>query len=79
MEGVYDNTAMTGPKAVIEPLLGTTVPLIRQTEGTGVGKPQDSVTVLVTSYVETNPVADMVTWSCEMQMSGVVDTSPQEA
>ncbi|RKF24139.1 hypothetical protein [Micromonospora globbae] len=79
MGGIYDNTASTGPRAVIEPLIGQTVELIRQTEGTGAGKPQDKATVLVTQYVETNPVADMVTWSCEMQISGTVDTTPQAA
>lgn len=77
MSGIYDDTASTGPRAVIEPLVGTKVTLVRQPEGTGSGKPQDSVTVLVTNYVETNPVADMVTWSCEMQLSGVIDTTAQ--
>jgi hypothetical protein len=77
MSGTYDNTAVTGPRAVIMPLLGTVVPLIRQTEGTGSGKPQDAVDVLVTGYVETNPVADMVKWSCEMVLSDDVDTAAQ--
>jgi hypothetical protein len=79
MGGTYDNTAVTGPRAVIEPLVGQKVVFIRQPEGTGSGKPQDSVTVVVTSYVETNPVADMITWTCEMQLSSVVDASPQPA
>jgi hypothetical protein len=77
MGGTYDNTAVTGPRAVVEPLVGSKVTFIRQPEGTGTGLPQDSVTVVVTSYVETAPVADMVTWTCEMQMSSVVDTTPQ--
>jgi hypothetical protein len=77
MSGVYDNTAATGPRAVIEPLLGTTVVLTRQTEGPGTGKPQDVVDVVVNGYVETNPVADMVTWSCEMQLSDDVNTTVQ--
>jgi len=77
MSGTYDNTAVTGPRAVIKPLLGTTVPLIRQTEGVGAGKPQDTVDVVVTGYVETNPVADMVKWSCEMELSDDVDSTPQ--
>lgn len=77
MSGVYDNTAATGPRAVIEPLLGTTVVLTRQTEGAGPGKPQDVADVVVNSYVETNPVADMVTWSCELQLSDDVATTAQ--
>jgi hypothetical protein len=77
MGGIYDNTAATGPRAVIEPLIGTVVALIRRVEGTGSGKPQDTVNVLVTNYVETNPVADMVAWSCEMQLSDDVVSTTQ--
>lgn len=77
MSGIYDSTASVGPRAVIEPLRGTVVQLIRRPEGTGTGKPQDKVNVLVEKYVETNPVADMVTWSCDMQPSDSFDTTPQ--
>lgn len=77
MSGIYDNTASTGPRAVIEPLVGSTVTLIRRPEGTGSGKPQDSVSVVVQKYVETSPVADMVTWSCEMQCSDAVTSTTQ--
>lgn len=76
MSGTYA-TGVAGPRAIIEPLLGTKVTLIRRPEGTGSGKPQDSVTVLVLRYVETNPVADMVKWSCEMQMSSDVTSTAQ--
>lgn len=77
MGGFYDNTAGTGPRAVIEPLIGSVVPLIRRPEGTGAGKPQDSVSVLIKKYVETSPVADMVTWSCEMTLSDAVTSTTQ--
>jgi hypothetical protein len=77
--GIYENTAVTGPRAVIEPLIGTNVTLIRQPEGTGSGLPQDSVDVLVVNYVETSPVADMVTWTAELQLSGAVDSTAQSA
>lgn len=76
MGGIYDNGA-TGPRDIIEPLIGTVVTLIRRPEGTGTGRPQDSVAVLVTGYVETNPVADMVTWSAELQMSDEVTSTNQ--
>jgi hypothetical protein len=79
ISGVYDNTALTGPRAVILPLVGTVVELIRQPEGPGSGKPQDKVDVLVLKYVETNPVADMVTWSCDLQLSDDVDSTAQPA
>jgi hypothetical protein len=78
MSGVYDNTA-GGPRATIQAIqsAGTAVTLIRRPDGTGTGKAQDSVSVIVTKYNETNPVADMVTWSCDMQMSGAVTTTAQ--
>lgn len=77
MSGIYDSTASTGPRAVIEPLVGTVVTFIRQIEGAGTGKPQDSVDVLVEKYVETSPVADMVTWSVDLQPSDAVDSTAQ--
>lgn len=76
MGGIYDNGA-TGPRDVIEPLIGTNVTLVRRPEGTGSGKPQDSVSVLVMGYVETNPVADMVTWSAELQLSDEITSTNQ--
>lgn len=76
--GAYDSTA-GGPKAVIEAIkdAGDLVPLIRRPEGTGAGLPQESVEVLVEKYVETAPVADMVTWSCDLQMSGDITRTTQ--
>lgn len=77
ISGFYDTSTSTGPRAVIEPLLATTVPFIRRVEGTGSGKPQDSVNVVVTSYTETSPVADYVTWSADLQLSDDVNTTAQ--
>ncbi len=77
ISGIYDNTAVSGPRAVIEPLVGTSATLIRRPEGTGSGKPQESVTVFVTKYTETNPVADMVTWSADLQCSDAITKSSQ--
>lgn len=72
--GVYDSAA-GGPHTVIRPLVGTVVPLVRKTEGTGTGKPTETVNALVEEYTETNPVADMVKWSAKLQLSGsIVDT-----
>lgn len=76
-EGIYDNTAGTGPRAVLRALVGTTVALIRRPEGTGVGKPQDAATVLIEEYVETSPVADMVKWSVKFSVSGTVTSTTQ--
>lgn len=77
LTGIYDNTAGTGPRGVIRPLIGTVVSLIHRPEGTGSGRPQDTVNVLVTGYNEASPVADMVTWVCEMEMSDDVISSVQ--
>lgn len=77
IEGIYDNTALTGPGAVLRPLVGAAaVVLTYKPEGTGAGKPLATVDVLVTAYEETAPVADMVTWSCSLQLSDdIADTS----
>lgn len=76
ISGVYDDGA-TGPQAVIEPLLGTNVTLIYRPEGTGSGRPQYSVNVVVMNYEETAPVADMITWQAECQLSDDVTTTNQ--
>jgi len=76
--GTYDNTA-AGPHDVIAPLwaLGNLVEIVRQPEGAGSGLPQETFDVLITDYVETNPVADMVSWSMECQVSGDITPTNQ--
>lgn len=76
MSGTYDNGA-TGPRDTLEPLVGTVTTVVRRPEGTGSGLPQDSFSGLLTSYVETNPVADMVAWSAEFQVSDDVTSTNQ--
>lgn len=77
VSGTYDNTASTGPGASIRPLIGTTAAIIRQMEGTGTGKPQDAFSAVVGKYVETDPVDDMVTWSCDFEITGAVNVTAQ--
>jgi hypothetical protein len=77
MSGVYDNTAATGPRAVLNPLVGLAATVIRQIEGAGTGKPQDSFSAILNSYVETAPTADMVAWSSEWTIDGEVDDTTQ--
>lgn len=77
--GIYDKTAVTGPAAIIEPLIGTTVELIHQPAGTGASLPQAVVDVVVGAYNTSHPAADMVKWSLELTFSDVVDTAPQSA
>jgi hypothetical protein len=75
--GRYDNTAGTGTAAVLGPLVGTTVEIVRRVEGTGTGKPESTFDGLLVSYVETSPVADYVAWSAEFTVSGDIDDTPQ--
>jgi hypothetical protein len=77
LEGFYDSSSSTGPRAVIRPLIGTTSTLIRRPEGTGVGLPQDSASVVVKGFVESSPVADMIKWTCDLQISGAVTSTTQ--
>jgi hypothetical protein len=77
IEGIYDNTATTGPGAVLRPLVGAAaVEFVYQPEGVGSGKPVATVDALVNSYEESAPVADMVTWTAELQLSDdITDTT----
>lgn len=79
LSGFYDSTAGTGPRAVIKGLRAAraATTLISRPEGTGSGLPQDTVSVIIEKYTETAPVADMITWSCDLQYSGTVDSTPQ--
>lgn len=77
MEGIYDNTATTGPGAVLRPLVGgAAVEFIYQPEGVSTGKPTQTVQVLVKSYEEETAADDMITWSADLQFSGdIADTT----
>lgn len=77
LQGVYDTTAVTGPSAVIEPLLGTNVQFVFRPEGTGSGKPQRAGECVVKGFTESSPVADMVKWTCELQLSDTFATTSQ--
>lgn len=81
LSGKYDNTTLSasagGPAAVLEPLEGTNVTLVYRPEGTGTGKPERSVNVLVGEYKETHPVADYIMWTCKLTHSGDVTRSTQ--
>lgn len=71
------NDAVGGPRAVLDPLVGTTVNVKYRPEGTGTGKPQDSFDAVITKYVETAPVAGYRLWSLETQPSDEWDRTAQ--
>jgi len=81
MSGVYDSAASVGPRAVILPLYDddteTLVRITRRPEGTGSGKPQDTFVGVIVKYTETNPVADHVRWSLELDIDGEITTTAQ--
>lgn len=77
MGGRYDNTATVGPRNALHSLVGTKVAIVRRVEGTGSGKPQDSFTITLDSYVETSPHDDLVDWSAEGTIAGGVTSTTQ--
>lgn len=77
MGGRYDNTVTVGPRNALHSKVGTKVEVVRRVEGTGTGKPEDTFTMTLDSYVETNPHDDLVDWTAEGTISGGVDTQAQ--
>jgi hypothetical protein len=75
--GLYDSSTTAGPRAVLLPLVGETVTVIRRPEGTGSGLPQDTFSAVLKKYNESSPVADMVKWSIELEGSDDVDSTAQ--
>lgn len=78
ISGVYDTDVTTGPAKVLEDLIGgAAVPFAYAVEGIGTGKPLRSCSVLVSTYNETAPVADIVTWTSDLQITGMVTKTTQ--
>ena len=77
LSGVYDNGATEAPTKLRALLGGANVTFIYRPEGTGTGLPENNSSVQVTSYNETAPVADMISWEAELQISGNVTITDQ--
>lgn len=75
--GKYDDDDDDGPRAVLDPLVGTKVNIKYRPEGSGTGLPQDSFDAVITKYVETAPFAGYRTWALETEPSGEWDTTAQ--
>jgi hypothetical protein len=69
LTGTYDGGASSVPRDTLEGALGTVVAFIYEQE-VGTGKPKSTGSALITAYEETAPVADMITWSSTLQISG---------
>ncbi len=76
--GTADDGA-AGPAAILEPLkdAAALVTFTLRKKGTGSGLPQKIVSVIITAYNETLPVAGYSKWTCEMQMSGDINRANQ--
>lgn len=77
MGGIYDNGSSNTPRTLMEDEEGSLFNIVRRPEGTGSGLPQQVFDGLLKSYVETNPVADMVSWTAEFTKSDAVDNTAQ--
>ncbi len=68
--GKYD-AAVGGPDAVLRALRGVGPLTVEwQPEGAGTGKPFRRVEAILTSYVASVPVGEIITWSASWQVSG---------
>lgn len=76
--GVHDNGA-TGPRKKLKAVKAGLVAVNFQyrPNGTGAGKQQSSVSVLVKNYTDTIAVADVVRWKATIQMTGALDETDQ--
>lgn len=77
VKGVYDDGDATNPRVTFQGALGTTLTWTYQAEGTTSGNPQITGSGVLTAYEESAPVADMITWSAELQITGAVTTTDQ--
>lgn len=77
LSGIYDDGVAGAPTKLRALLGGANVTLIYRPEGVGAGKAHNSCSVQVTSYSESAPVADMISWEAELQISGSVTITDQ--
>lgn len=72
--GFWDKTATVGSDTVISPLVGDSdgVAFIYGPEGTTTGNVKYSGTVILESYSQSAPVAEMVTFTAQFKLSGTV-------
>lgn len=75
VKGKYDTLATTGPDAVLRGLRGIGPLTVEwQPEGAGTGKPFRRVEGILTSYIASAPVGEIVTFSASWKVSGAETT-----
>lgn len=74
INGMWDKTTLTGPDTVLEPLLGVKTPWAWQfgPEGNAAGKVKKSGNGILTAFTVSAPVADLVSFSATIQISGAI-------
>ena len=77
VEGVFDDGDASNPRIIFQGALGATLVWTYQAAGTTAGRPNLTGSGVLTSYEESSPVADMITWSAELQITGAVTTTDQ--
>jgi hypothetical protein len=77
VKGKFDDGDATNPRVTFQGALGTTLVWTYQATGTASGSPQLTGSGVLTSYEESAPVADLVTWGAELQITGTVTTTDQ--
>lgn len=75
--GTYDIGATTGTPTILEGQEGVTMSLTRQVAGAGTGKPQEVFSAVLSKFDVSAPFDDMITWSAEWEVSGVVNRTAQ--
>lgn len=77
LKGIYEDGAAS-PQLTLQPLLGGALAeVVYQPEGTGSGKPTWTFDAQVTAYEESAPVAEMISWSAELQVSEAIAATTQ--
>lgn len=74
--GKYINGA-TGTRVYVKAKRGTKVTFVKRPEGTGTGLPEETSLVHIKEYNESAPVADIIRWTAELTVSGVVTFGTQ--
>lgn len=77
MGGKYSTNAANTPQVLFDGGEGTTFWIIRRPQGTGAAKPQRKFQAVLTSYVESAPVAGHVMWTSQWTMTGLVNRTAQ--
>jgi hypothetical protein len=78
ISGVHDDAA-GGPRTVLKALKAAraAVTFVFRPEGTGSGLAQSSVSVIVSSYKDSDPVAGLITWEAQLDMTGALTETDQ--